>query len=134
MDDEQKKWRKQYSSSLGAKEYIRLSCAIVIWQFIGVAIALAIALPGKNGKFSDIVIAIFTLSIFAIPFLSRRWQPAYSLLRKIMGNKNLPTEPMRRSIIKLPPQPKPWFYHLSAIWNWALALLLLYLVIQYFSK
>jgi len=133
MDDEQKKWRKQYSSSLGAKEYIRLSGAIVIWEFIGMAIALAIALPGKNEKLSDIIIAIFTLSIFVFPILIR-WRLAYSLLRAIVGNKNLPTEPMPRSTIKLPPQPKPWFYYLLVIWNWALALLLLYLVIQYFSK
>src|SRR6202142_3790368 len=122
MDDEQKKSYK-HSSSSGAKEFARVGSAIIVWQFIGVAIALAIALPGKNEKLSDITIAIFTLSIFVFPFLSRWWRPADSLLRAIAGNENLPTEPMPRSTIIILRQPRPWWSDLPGIWGWLMLLL-----------
>ena len=133
MDEEQQKWYKQYLSSFGVKEVLRAGCAILAWQFLGVALALIIAIPGKNEIFAQVIFGIFTLSIFVFPFLIR-WRPAYSLLRAIIGNENLPTEPMPRSTTKLPHQPKPWWAYLPGIWGWLMLLLLLYVIIQYFSK
>jgi len=133
MDEEQKKWYQQYSSSFGVKEVLRAGCAILTWQFIGVALALLIAIPGKNEIFADMIFGIFTISIFAFPFLIR-WQPAYSLLRLMIGNKNLPLEPMPHSTIKAPHQPRSWWSYIPGIWGWLMLFLLLYTIFKYLSK
>lgn len=134
MDIAQQKWSQPYFASLGAKEPIRLSCAAGIWEYVGVASALAIALTGRNEKLPVIVMAIFTLSIFVLPFLNRWWEPAHSRHRVFVGKQSLPDERMPRSTTKVSRQPRPWRSYLPGIWRWSMLLLMLYAVIKYLSK
>jgi len=134
MDNEQKKWEKKFWENFGIIEYLRLGCAIVIWNLL--LIALSITIPSIFGRDSTVIIfsTIFFVTLFAFVLLTRRWRPAYLLFRKILGNKNLPAEPMPRSTIKMPRQPLPWYGYLPGIWGWLMVLALLSVIIRYLSK
>jgi hypothetical protein len=87
MDEKQKKWYQQFSdNSGGTREVFRLGCAIAIW----LNISIGLYLWTNNLGYTLICIGTF----FAFAFLSVFWQPAYSLLRKIFGNENLPLRVM----------------------------------------
>ncbi|HXD09402.1 MAG TPA: hypothetical protein VN653_05005 [Anaerolineales bacterium] len=132
MNDEQKEWYKQYSSNLGAKEILRLGCAIMLWIFIGLGISTSFALAGYSN--SSIIIVIFFIMLFVFPSIAYSRKPMYSLLRKILGNKILPVEPMPHSTMKIPRQPLAWYGYLPGIWGWLMGLALLYAVIRYLSS
>ena len=84
MDEEQKKWQEQFwNSSGGTREVFRLGCAIALWQGMG----LALTIWSGNVGYMMICLAIF----FIFPTLTAYWQSAYSLLRKIIGNQNMPS-------------------------------------------
>lgn len=122
MDEEQKEWHQIYSASIGASEFLRFGCFFLFWIFSGVALAITF------NNFAILVIFFITLFIFAI--VAPRWRPAYFLLRKIVGNENLPTEPMPRTTTKRPRQPLPWYGYLPSIWGWLMFLLLLYIILK----
>jgi len=87
MDEEQKKWQRQFlNNSGGTREVFRIGCAIAIWLGIGIGLYLW----SDNLGYMLICIGIF----FIFVVLSAVWQPAYSLLRKIYGNENIPHEVM----------------------------------------
>ena len=131
MDDERKKWSKQYTSNIGAREVLRLGRAFVIWIFILVALSIPFGLAGySSNSISWIFSTILIITIFAFPFIAFSWKPAYSLLRKIIGNENLPTEIMPRSTAKGPRQPLPWWGYLFGIWFLLLDLLILYIILK----
>ena len=132
MNDEQKEWYKQYSSNLGAKEILRLGCAIILWIFIGLGISTPLALAGYSNSF--IIFVIFFIMLFVFPSIAYSRKPMYSLLRKILGNKNLPIEPMPHSTMKILRQPLPWYGYLPGIWGWLMGLALLFAVIRYLSS
>ena len=132
MNEEPKEWSRRYNLSIGMKEIIRLGCAIIIWIFIGVVISLALELAGYS--LSSIVFGIFFVSPFVFAFIAASRKSTYSLLRKILGNENLPHEPFPRSTVKIPHRPLPWWAHLPGIWGWLMGLALLYAVIRYLSK
>ena len=132
MNDEQKEWYKQYSSNIGAKEILRLGCAIILWIFIGFGISFLFVLAGYSN--SSIVFVIFFIMLFVFPFIAFSRKPIYSFLRKILGNENLPIEPMPRSTMKIHRQPLPWYGYLPGIWGWLMGLALLYAVIRYLSS
>ena len=132
MDEEQKAWSKQYASNIGTKEILRLGCAIMTWIFIGVGVGLAFDLVGYS--YSSIIFVIFLVMLFVFPFIAPSRKPTYSLLRKILGNKNLPPEPFPGKLIKLQSQPRPWWSYLSGIWFLLLDLIILYIIIRYFFK
>lgn len=132
MDEEQKERSKQYSSNIGTIEILRLGCAVMIWIFIGMGVSFVFYLAGYSN--SSIIFAIFLVMLFVFTFISRSRKPTYLLLRRILGNKNLPAEPMPRSTVKIHFKPRPWWGYLSGFWNWVLFLLLLYAVIRYLSK
>ena len=122
MNDEQKEWLNQFSSNIGGKEVFRLICAISIWAFVGVVITVAI----------NITLGItFLMSMFMLPFLIR-WRPIYLFIRTILGNKNLPLEPMHRSTIKFPRQSLPWWGYLPGLWFLLLDLIIFYIIIKKF--
>src|SRR5258706_10727261 len=100
MDEEQKKWLNQYYSNIGGKEFLKLGCAIAIWIPIGVVISIVF----NNGT----VATIFIFSMLVLPFLIR-WRPVYLIFRTILGNKNLPPDPIPRSTVKIHRQPLPWY-------------------------
>ena len=90
MNDEQKIWREQYwTNSWGVREFTRIGCAFFIWQGIGIGLTIW----SGNIGYVLVCVAIY----FSFPILSMSWQPAYSVLRKIIGNNNLPTEMMPRN-------------------------------------
>lgn len=126
MNDEQKEWYKQYSASFGVREFFRFGCAFFIWMIIGAVLAVIFR--------SSIMLTLFLIIPFMFATVAQRWKPAYFLLRIIWGNENLPTEPMPRSVMKIPRQPLPWYGYLPGIWGWLMGLALLYAVIRYLSK
>jgi len=134
MDEEQKEWQKQFWTNFGATEYIRFSCSFGLWMFLAVALALTLSLvfniPEIVGGF---LITTFLIAAFTFSIVSRTWRPAYNILRKILGNKDLPTEPIPHSTIKIPRQPLPWYGYLPGIWGWLMGLALLYVIIKYLS-
>ncbi len=132
MNEEQKKWSRQYSSNFGAKEFLRLGCAIIIWLLIGIGISIAFDLAGYS--WGSIVIAIFFIAMFTFAFTAYSRKSSYLLLRKIIGNDSFPQEPYPRSTVKTPRQPLPWLYYVLAIWRWILALFVLYFIIKYVLK
>ena len=125
MDEEQRKWSHQYSSNLGAREFLRFGCTFLLWLLIGPALSLTLG--------NVVYFLIFLVGVFVFPFLARR-QPAYSLLRLIFGNKNLPYEPMPGGIRKTQSAPRPWWSYLPGIRGWLMFLLLLSFAIKYISK
>ena len=83
MDEEQKKWQEQFwNNSGGPREVFRLGCALAVW--LGTGIGLTTIL--NNVGYVLICMAIF----FGFASLTAIWQPAYSLLRRIVGNENMP--------------------------------------------
>lgn len=98
MDEEQRKWQKQSTSHIGVREVLILGGAVIGWLLIGLLISVVME--------SLAVFLIFFFSMFGFAMVSTRWKPAYSILYKIMGNKNLPTEPFPRGFTLVPKQPR----------------------------
>ena len=90
MGEEQKKWHQQFSASFGLQEYLRFSCAILIWNFLGVILGLVLEFAGYS--MGGFVVAIFVVMMFVFPFVVWSWKPAYSILRLILGKEKLPPE------------------------------------------
>jgi len=102
MNDEQKKWQQQFlNNSGGTREVFRLGCVFTIWLGTGIGLTLW----SNNGGY-----ILFCFGVFiTFAFLSAIWQPAYSLLRKIFGNENLPRKIM-------PYKNTWWSYTLLIFW------------------
>ena len=131
MDEEQKNWRQQYTSNIGVREVLRLGFAFVIWILILIVLSIPFGFAGySSSSISWIFSTILVITILAFPFIAFSWKPAYSLLRKILGNKNLPTEPRPHSIVKIPRRPLPWWGYLFGIWFLLLDLLILYIILK----
>ena len=128
MDEQQKEWQKQYTTNFGAKELLRLGCAIIIWIFVGGGISIAFDFAGYAASF--VVLSIFFIVIFVFASFAKSCKPGYSLLRKILGNENLPNEPYPPSSIKAVRAPRPWWSYLPGLWGWLLLLLLLYIILK----
>jgi hypothetical protein len=126
MDEEQRKWQKQYTSHIGAREVLVLGGAVMGWILVGLLISVVTETLA--------VFLVFFLSVFVFAILSTRWKPAYAILYKILGNKNLPTEPFPGGFTWLPKQPRAWWSYLPGLWWLILDVILLILVIRYFSK
>jgi len=83
MDDDQKKLQEQFwNNSGGPREVSRLGCALAVWLGIGIGLTV------WSGNIGYLLICMAIYFIF--PTLIGYWQPAYSLLRKILGNENMP--------------------------------------------
>jgi hypothetical protein len=130
MDDDRREWQRKFTSNFVAREFLRLMGAWLIWTFLSVVLGIAL------GVFIDsaVVSTILIFAFFVLLIVSPTWKPAYSVFRMILGNKNLPTEPRPRSHTKLVFQKHPWWYYLPGIWGWLMTLILMYLVIKYFTK
>jgi hypothetical protein len=132
MDDNRNAWSKRFNKNYGVREVLRFSGAFGIWMSLGVAISVALAVRGYAA--GEYVFLVFLMVFFMFPMIARTWAPAYTLLRKILGNANLPTEPMPRSTVKTPRQPLPWLYYALATRRWLLGLIVLYFIIKYALK
>ena len=125
-DDDRKAWETQFNSNFGAREYVRLSAALLAWILLGVSLAAVSRLTP--------LFYLFLISGFAFPFITRRWRPGYRLLLVILGNKDLPQEPMPRGAPRPQAFPRPWWSFVPGLWFLFLTLILFYLVVRYFLK
>ncbi len=126
MDEERERWGQQFNSDFGARELLRFMAAFIGWILLGAFLAAITRLTPISYA--------FLISAFAFPFSTFYWRPAYRLFRIILGNRNLPEEPMPRSTSKVPREPVPWWLFIPGLWFWALTLAVLYLAIRYFLK
>ena len=126
MNEERNRWNKQFSSNIGAWELLRLGCFVVIWMLLAVALS---SIFYTSQLIQIFLFTIFLISLFAFAIFSQTWKPAYSLLRKIFGNKNLPSEPLPHSTVKIPRQRLPWWGYSFGIWFLLLDLLILYIIL-----
>ena len=127
MNEERNKWSKQFSSNVGARELLRLGCFIVIWMLLAGALS---SIFHTSQLIQILLFTVFLISLFAFAIFSQTWKPAYSLLRKIFGNMNLPTEPIPHSTVKISRQRLPWWGYLFGIWFLLLDLLILYIILK----
>jgi len=133
MNEEQRKWRYQYYSNLGGKEFLRFGC------FIGFCVFLGIGL--ESVFHSTSILFVFIALLFIFNALSLVWKPIYLIHRKILGNPNLPAEPIPHQRMKAPRpagQPIPWIYQVPAllmiIMKLLISLLVMYFIIKYILR
>ena len=134
MNEEQKKWERQYWDNIGITELFRAGCALSVLISLGI---------GLSASFHAAWLTIILFELLAIlGGISRFWQPLYKIHRKILGNPNLPTEPkpIRRTKAPRPTtsQPIPWVFYVPAILMAIVSALLtwwvLYFMFKYFLK
>ncbi|HJR80414.1 MAG TPA: hypothetical protein VJ821_10105 [Anaerolineales bacterium] len=114
MDEKQKKWTEQYGSNFGAKEFLRFSCALMTLLIVGIGLGLAF----KNAG----IIVIFIVLFFGTLWLAPYWQPAYSIVHRIMGNPNIP--------VTLPKYQRKWWHYIPIAIKVFLLLVVLRLGVQ----
>ncbi|HLO17328.1 MAG TPA: hypothetical protein VK206_21020 [Anaerolineales bacterium] len=132
MNEEQKEWSKKYTASIATKEFLRIGCAIMLWVFLGAALALASDLAGYS--WGPIIFGVFLMMMFIFPFAAPSSKAMYPLLRKILGNENLPTKSMPRSTVKIRREPLPWWGYLLGIWHWVMILFILFIVLKWYFR
>lgn len=126
MDDEQKAWYRQFSSNFGPREYMRFSGVFIAWMCLGLILAIVLG--------SSTIIMPFLLGAFLFAAMARYSRTTYRALRFILGNPNLPPEPMPRAKDKQPHEPRAWWSFIPGIWFWILSLAVFYLAIRYFLR
>ncbi len=126
MDPRQNEWLKQFWGNFGVKELLKLFLAVTLW----VSLIMLSAAFFPNGVCPAIVLFV----PFVLPVVVLRWKPAYALYRNVLGNDNFPAEPMPRSTVKVPRQPRPWWSYLPGVWFSLMTLILAYLVIKYLLR
>ena len=135
MDEEERERRRELSKYAGPREFFRLGCFIAGCVFlvfiIGLILELVLKLRGYGEAFVGVAMG---LVVIVFPILARFWKPARSLMNKIIGNKNLNTQTIPLSTVKLTFKKRPWFYYIISLWRWLLLIALSYLVIKYFTK
>ena len=99
MDDDQQKWSKQYAANFGAKEFLRFGGAFMTLLIVGLALGMAFHNAG--------IIIIFIVLSHGILWFAPYWQPAYTIVHKIMGNQDLPSI--------LPNSQKKWWYYIPIV-------------------
>ena len=127
MNEEQKKWHKQFWDNFGVTAYLRFGCFTTLWILLGIGLS--------NVFHSSGVLLIFTVLLMIYGALSLVWKPIYLIHRKILGNPNLPTEPISFRRIKAPHQTSrqriPWLYYVPAILMAVLTAIITWVVLYY---
>jgi hypothetical protein len=126
VDEEQRAWLKQFQGNFGAREYVRFAVVFMFWVFSGVALSIILGFGP--------IFPIFVVTVLVFAAVAPKWKPAYLLLRKILANNNLPTEPMPRPRTIAPARRREWWSYLPAVWWLLVDLLFLFAVIQFLSK
>ncbi len=83
---------------------------------------------------SEVAYWLFFVTAVAFPIAGRVWRPAYRVMRAILGNPNLPQEPMPRVKRWSEQQKVPSAVYPFVIWFLALDVVVFYLAIRYFLK
>jgi len=110
MNEEQKKWERQYWDNIGITELFRAGCALSILFLLGIAFSASL-------HATWITIILFEL-VAIIGGLSKFWKPLYQIHRKILGNPNLPSEPKPILRTKAPHSTSPsvpWLFYMPVI-------------------
>ena len=126
IDEDPRKWLNQDYSNIGGKEALRFGCAMSLGLFLGIGLSIAFD--------STWILFIFFVLFIMFNALSLVWRPMYLIHRKILGNSNLPTEPIPHRRMKAPRpagQPIPWIYQVPAILV-AILKIVIVLVFMYF--
>jgi hypothetical protein len=129
MDEDPRKWSNQYYSNIGGKEALRFGCAISLWILLGMGLGEIFH--------SKLIMIAFAALLFIFSLLSLLWRPIYLIHRKILGNLNLPTEPipLRRMKTSRPVhQPIPWLYQVPAFLVAILKIVTVLLVMYFIFK
>ncbi len=114
MNEEQKEISEQFAKNFGAKEFVRYGCAFTSLLLIGLALGMIFHNSG--------ITIIFVVLSFGIIWLAPYWQPAYAILRKAMGNPNIPAT--------LPRRGWKWWYYIPMAVKIAFLLIALKIGIQ----
>jgi hypothetical protein len=135
VDEEERERRKELSKYAGPREFFRIGCFMMGWVFLGLIIGLILTLVFHiKENIGTIVFVIIGFTSFIFPFVALFWKPARSVMNKVIGNKNLKTQTIPLSTVKLTFKKRPWYYYLIILWEWSLVITLFYLAIKYFTK
>lgn len=128
MNPERREWRDQFARNIGARETMRFALAFLGMVFLGVALSI---LAGST-TLSTTVFAIFLIALFIFPALSLKWRSTYRVLRFILGNSNLPQDPIPPGTRNKAKHPRLNF--LIGGWWLLMALLLIIVALRYIAK
>jgi hypothetical protein len=135
VDEAEQERRKELSKYAGPREFFRLGCFIMGWFFLGLIIGLTLTLVFNiKEEIGIAVFIVFSLAVFALPILGYYWKPANSLMNKVVGNKNFSYPILPIPTGRLTFEKRPWYYYITLLWRYLLLILLMYLVIKYFTK
>jgi hypothetical protein len=135
VDEEERENRRELSKYAGPREFFRLGCFIAGCGFLVFIIGLILELVFKLRGYGEAFVAgAMGLVVIVFPILARFWKPARSLMNKIIGNDNLYPHPLPLSKVKLTFKNRPWPYYVILLWEWFVLIVLIYLVIKYFTK
>jgi len=127
--EEWRAWDKNFWANIGLIEILRFGCASLLLLTLGVVLGV---------YFQSLFLIISPIAIlFFFIVLGLRWRFAYRINRKILGNKNLPEEPMPtmpRLKIAGPRWKRPWYAYLPGIWFLLLDLVILYIFLHGHGK
>jgi hypothetical protein len=118
MDDEQKRWSEQYDRNFSEKEFLRYGCVLMSFLLVGITLGMTLHNAG--------IIVLFVVVFHAIIWLAPYWQPAYAIVRKIMGNPNIPSQ--------LPIHQRKWWLYIPIAVRIFILLIALRLGIQLLAK
>lgn len=82
MDEEQKKRSEPYTGNFGEKEFLRFGCTFISLLLLGLAAGMLFHNIG--------ITVIFIVLLWGIMWFAPYWQPAYAIVHKVMGNKDIP--------------------------------------------
>jgi hypothetical protein len=126
MDENQREWQKQFWTNFGGWEYLKYSAAFLLWNSVGIAVAVMLH--------AGAIYALFFIATFVFTRLAITWQPAYLVFRKVIGNDKMPSESMPRASVAVPRERLPWWAYIPSMWFLLLDLVLLFILIRYFSR
>lgn len=135
MNEEQAKWRQQYTSNIGMKEFLRLGCAISSWILTLILLAIVFGFAGISSKLTGLFLAIVMIApLFVFPFIAHSWKPGYLLIRRILANENLPKEPYPKSRASMASEPRPRWIYMLGIWHWLLILIIVFIILKWYFQ
>ena len=96
MDEKQRMIAEQHARNFGAEEFVRFGCALTTLLIVGIALGMMFHNVG--------IIIIFVVLFHGILWLAPYWQPAYTIVHKIMGNRDIPST--------LPKYQRKWWHYI----------------------
>jgi hypothetical protein len=124
MHDDRTRWDQQFASNLGLRELARLATVVLGWILAGIALMIFFREPSWFAG------SLAVLLVFSA--VATRWQPAYGLLRRILGNARLPDHAAPSAHRDRPSiGPRPWWAYLPGLWFLLLDALIIVILVRY---